>query len=216
MAGFEQVQVPETGLEQSLVEEEPLSVTQPSCTEVTMATKAEDVPYPALPTTHTFVIEDKEEVPTVDSSNEPHPPLQQNNTQSRPLTNPSTPLPSNPPVQLSDSITNTLPSNPLHSLIITILQQLFVGFISLVQVGWGQVPVETASGKIEKKSVVDLQFLFGMRMATELIPILLSIVLCGLYFQAWNILNLLAPYVLVSVFVASLSRWKCPGSRVVV
>jgi hypothetical protein len=202
--------------EESFVEEETLPITQPSCTEVTMAMKAEEVIYPALPTTHTFVIEDKEEIAAVDSSNKPHPVLQPKDTQSRPLTNPPSPLPSKAPIQLSDSVSNTFPSNPMLSLILNILQQLFVGFISLVQIRWGHVPVETTPGEIKNKSVVDLKVLLGMRMTTKLVPVLLLIVLCGLYYQGWNILSSLGPYVLVSAVVFSLSRWNSPGSEIVV
>ncbi|GLI80843.1 hypothetical protein PoHVEF18_009202 [Penicillium ochrochloron] len=157
--------------EEIFVEEETLPITQPSCAEVTMAIKVEEVTYPALPTTHTFVMEDKEEIAAGDSSNESHPLLQhQNDTQSRPLTNPSTPLPSKAAIQQSNPISNTFPSNPMLSLILNFLQQLFVGFISLVQVEWGHVPVETTSGEIKNKSVVDLKVLLGMRMVTELVP----------------------------------------------
>jgi hypothetical protein len=201
---------------ESFVEAEPLLVTHLSCTEVTMAIKAEEVTYPALPTTHTFFIEDKEEIAAVGSSNEAHPLLQPKNTPSRPLTNPSSPLPCKPLIQQSNPISNTLPSNPLLSLILNTLQHLFVGFISLVQVGWGHVPVETTSGEIKNKSVVDLKVLLGMRITTELVPVLLVIVLCGLYYQACNILSLLGPYVLVSAVVFSLSRWNSPGSEIVV
>jgi hypothetical protein len=102
------------------------------------------------------------------------------------------------------------------SLILNILQQLFVGFISLVQIRWGHVPVETTPGEIKNKSVVDLKVLLGMRMTTKLVPVLLLIVLCGLYYQGWNILSSLGPYVLVSAVVFSLSRWNSPGSEIVV
>jgi hypothetical protein len=214
MAVSELAPMPEKSLAQSLVEEEFLPFTQPSSTEVTMATKAEEVTYPALPTIH-LVIEDKEDVATVDSSYQPYPLLQPKDTQSRPLATPSTPLPRGP-IQLSDSISHTFPSNPRHSLILNTLQQLFVGFISLVQVRWGHVPVETTSGEIENKSVVDLKFLLGMRMPIELVLALLLILLCGLYYQAWNILSSLGPYVLVSAVVFSFSRWKSVGSEVVV
>lgn len=202
--------------EDSLVEDDLLPIIQPSCTEVTMAIKVDEVIYPALPSTHTFVIEDEEEVAAIDSSNEPHSVLQSKDTQSRPLANPSTPLPRKTLVQQSSSISNTFASNPLLFVILNTLQQLFVGFISLVQVRWGHVPVETTSGEIKNKSVVDLKVLLGMRMATELVPVLLFILLCGLYYQAWNVLSSLGPYVLVSAVVFSLSRWNSPGSELVV
>lgn len=203
-------------LEESFVEGESIPVIQPSYTEVTVAIKTEEITYPALATTHASVIEDEEEVAAVDSPTEPHPLLQPKNTQSRHLTKPSSPLASKTVVQQSNSISNAFPSNPMLSLLLNILQKLLVGFISLFQVGWGHVPVETASGEIENKLVVDLKLLLGMRMTTELILVLLVIILCGLYYQAWNILSSLGPYVLISAVVFSLSRWNFPGPELVV
>ncbi|KAF3399836.1 hypothetical protein F1880_008182 [Penicillium rolfsii] len=195
--------------EESLIEEKPLPSSQPSCAAVTVAIEADEVTYPVLPTSPTFVIENDEEVVRVESFKEPHPFPQAKDTLSYPIlpsTNPSTPFP----------ISNTFPSNPLLSLILNTLQQLFMGFISLVQVRLGHVPIETASGEIENKSVVDLKVLLGVRMATELLPVLLIIVLCGFYFHAWNILSSLLPSVFVSAVVFSLSRWYSPGTEIVV
>lgn len=213
VAVTERAQMPEG----RLVEEDSISITQSSCTEMTTDTEIEEpeVTYPALPTTHTFVIEDKEEV-TVDSSNAPRPLLQSNTTQSRPLTHPSTPLPSTTVVQ-SDSqpVSNTLPPNPLLLLVLSLLPQWLVGFISLVHIKWGSVPVRNTSGKTENQTVVDLGIMLGLRVTPRMIPILLA-VLGGLYYTGWGVFGSLVSCVLVSAAGSALMRRISPGDEIVV
>lgn len=193
---------------------ENISVTHPSCTEtsetseINEASKTSDfrdvsevseVTYPALATTHAFVIEDKEEV-IDESSNEPHPLLHSNNTQPHSVTKSPTPLPNKVSVAPDPVSTSLpLPSNPLLSLVINILQQMLVGVFSSVQARRGVVPVENKSGKTENKSVVDFKIMLGLRLATGMVPIFLCVIVVGLYYQAWRIIGTLVSYVLVSV-----------------
>lgn len=208
-------------LENSVVEEEPLAITPSSCTEITEITQTIEVGeviYPVLPRTHTFTIEDiedKEEV-TVDSSDELHLLPRSNDTTSYSLANLSTPPPSKEPM-LSNPISKPLPSNNLLlSLILQILQQLYVGFYSQIHAKWGQEPVENTSGQIKNESFTELKFFFGLRVATRSIPILLCIVLFGFYYQALGILGCLAFYALVSAGFVSLLRLNSPTSEVAV
>ncbi|KAJ5368109.1 uncharacterized protein N7496_007869 [Penicillium cataractarum] len=201
-------------LENTVLEEEALPIAT-FTEEITQAVEVGEVIYPTLPRTHTFTIEDKEEV-TVDSSDELQLIPQSTDTPSYSLANLSTPLPSKDPI-LPNPISNPSPSNNLLlSLILQILQRLYVGFYSQVYAKWGQEPVENTPGQIKSESFTELKIFFGLRVATRSIPIWLCIVLLGCYYQAWGILGYLALYVLVSVGWASLLRLNSSGSDVVV
>lgn len=162
-------------------EEECLPIVRAPEPEMTTTTEAEgpEVTYPALPITDTFGIEDMEDV-IIDSSSEPQPLLQLDDTQSRSLTTTST-----TPTRLSP-VSNSLTSNPLFSLVLSILPQWLAGFISLVHFKWGTVPVRNKSGKIENRAVVDLGILLGMRITARMIPIVGFSILGGLYYTVWN------------------------------
>ncbi|OOQ90317.1 hypothetical protein PEBR_06314 [Penicillium brasilianum] len=203
-------------LENSDVEEDSLPVVPSSYTEeITQAVEVGEVCYPALPTTHTCTIEDKEDV-TIDSSDEPHLLSRSNDTPPYCLAKPSTPLSSNDPM-LSHPISKPLPSNNLLLLLVLkFLQQLYWAFASQVHVRWGPEPVEHMSGQSEHESFTEMKFFFGLRVATRLLPILLCVVSLGLYYQAGSILGCLAIYVLVSGCVSTLSRLRSPGSELVV
>lgn len=199
-----------------------LSVTQLDSTEITEITESvetsdvTEVIYPALPTTHASVIEDKEEL-HIDSSHEPHVLLHSKNTQTHSVAKSPTPLLNEVPIP-SDPVTNVLAlsSNPLFLLVLNIISQMFVGFFSSVQARRGVVPVENSSGQTKNKSVVDLKIMLGLRLPTGMIPILLFVIGVCLYCQAWSVIGSLVTYVLIAVACASCSRWISSGSEVIV
>jgi hypothetical protein len=208
-----------------------LSVTQLDSTEITDAIEASEtseitesvetsdvteVIYPALPTTHASVIEDKEKL-HIDSSHEPHVLFHSKNTRTHSVAKSPTPLLNEVPIP-SDLITNALPlpSNPLLSLVLSIINQMLVGFFTSVQARRGVVLVENTSGQTMNKSVVDLKIMLGLRLPTGMIPILLFVVSVCLYCQAWSVIGFLVPYVLLAVACASCSRWISSSSEVVV
>jgi hypothetical protein len=203
------------GLDNNFVEEEFLPIVPPSCTEeITQAVEVGEVSYPALPTTHTFTIEDQEDV-AIDSSDEPRLVPQSNDTPPYCLTNPSTPLSSKDPMQ-SNPISKPLPSNNLLLLLVLkFLQQLYVAFYSQVHVRWGPEPVEHMSGQSAHESYTELKIFFGLRVATRLLPILLCVVSLAFYYQAGGVLGYLAFCVFVYGCVSSL-RLRSPGSELVI
>ena len=209
-----------------------LSVTQLDSTEITDAIEASEiseitepvetsdvteVAYPALPTTHAFANEDKEEL-DIDSSHEPYVLLSSKNTQTHSIAKSLKPLLNEVHIP-SDPVTNALPlpSNPLLSLVIHILNQMLVGFFASVQARRGVVPVqEKTSGQTQNKSVVDFKIMLGLRLPTGVIPILLFVTGICLYCQSWSLIGSLVLYVLVVVACALRSRWISSGSEVVV